>query len=98
MFRNYLKTAWRNLWRHRTDSLINISGLCIAFTSALLLLLSVSYEFSYDRFHANAKDIYHLYFTTQRQNGAELNNAMPAPLIPSLKAAYPEVKYAVRNM
>ncbi len=98
MLKNYLKIAWRNLWKHQTDSLINIIGLCVAFTSALLLLLSVSYEFSYDRFHAHAKNIYQLYFQTQRLKGEEQSNAMPAPLMPSLKGAYPEVKYGIRNM
>ena len=98
MLKNYFKIAWRNLWKHKTDSFINVIGLCIAFTSALLLLLSVSYEFSYDKFHKNANNIYHLYFQTQRVKGNELSNAMPAPLMPSLKAAYPDIKYAVRNM
>jgi putative ABC transport system permease protein len=97
MLKNYFKIAFRNLLKHRTDSSINIVGLCVAFTSALLLLLSVSYEFSYDKFHANAKNIYHLYFQTQRLKEVELNNSMPAPLMPALKASYPDIKYAVRD-
>jgi putative ABC transport system permease protein len=98
MLKNYFKVAWRNLWKDRTDSFINIFGLCIAFTSALLLLLSVRYEFSFDRFHSHAKDIYHLYYQTQRQKGAELTNSMPAPLMPALKREYPGVKYGIRTM
>ncbi len=98
MIKNYLKIAWRNLWKHRTDSFINIFGLCIAFTSALLLLLSVSYEFSFDGFHTNKKNIYRLYFQTRQLNNPELSSAMPAPLLPALKADYPEVKYGVRDM
>ncbi|MBS1975191.1 MAG: ABC transporter permease, partial [Bacteroidetes bacterium] len=98
MFRNYIKIAWRNLWKHKTDSAINVIGLCIAFTSALLLLLSVSYEFSFDKFHTSAANIYHLYFKTERPRQTELSNSMPAPLMPTLKAAYPDVKYAVREV
>jgi putative ABC transport system permease protein len=97
MLKNYFKIAWRNLWKHKTDSSINVIGLCIAFTCALLLLLSVSYEFSYDKFHANAKNIYRVYFKTNRPKEAELSAAMPAPLMPTLKAAYPDIKYAVRD-
>jgi putative ABC transport system permease protein len=96
MIKNYFKTAWRNLIRHRTDSLINITGLCVAFTSALLLILSVGFEFSYDKFHLNGKDIYRLYFLQQRAAGTELNSQMPAPLTPTFKAEYPDVKYASR--
>ena len=96
MLLHYLKITVRNLWRHRADSTINIVGLCIAFTSALLLLLSVAYEFSYDRFNTNARHIYHVYFRTQRASGADLSAAMPAPLMPALKATYPELTYGMR--
>jgi putative ABC transport system permease protein len=98
MIKNYIKTAWQNLWKHRTESAINIIGLCVAFTSALLLLLSVAYEFSYDRFHANAGSIYHVFFRTQRLKGAESNSTMPAPLLPALKSAYPDLQYGIRNL
>jgi len=98
MIKNYFKIAWRNLWKHKTDSLINLTGLCIAFTSAILLLLSVSYEFSYDRFHAQHKDIYHLYFDVRKIKGSELSNAMPAPLLPELKKTYPDILYGVRDI
>src|ERR1700730_10740046 len=98
MIKNYFKVAWRNLKKHQTDGFINIIGLCVAFTSTLLLLLSVSYEFSYDRFHTNAKTIYHLYFQSAGLNESELSGAMPAPLMPALKTLYPDVKNAVRNL
>ncbi|MCD8539375.1 MAG: ABC transporter permease, partial [Leadbetterella sp.] len=98
MIRNYFKIAWRNLWKHKTDSLINLAGLCIAFTSAILLLLSVSYEFSYDRFHTDHKDISHLYFDVRKIKGSELSSAMPAPLLPELKKAYPDIRYGVRDL
>lgn len=98
MIKNYFKIAWRNLWKHKTDSLINLTGLCIAFTSAILLLLSVSYEFSYDRFHTQHKDIYHLYFDVQKVKGSELSNAMPAPLLPELRKTYPDIRYGVRDI
>lgn len=98
MLRNYFKIAWRNLLKHRTDSFINLSGLCIAFTCALLLLLSVGYEFSYDKFNTNAANIYHLLLKVQRSSGSEITNSMPAPLMPSLKNTYPEVKYGTRYL
>jgi putative ABC transport system permease protein len=98
MIKNYFKTAWRNLLKHKIDGSINIIGLSIAFTSALLLLLSVAYEFSYDRFNIHEKDIYHIYFQTQRQQGVEINSAMPAPLSPALIANFTDVKYAIRTM
>lgn len=97
MFKNYFKIAFRNLWKRKTDSFINVIGLCIAFTSALLLLLSVAYEFSYDKFNKNAKDLYHTYFQTQSPSGdTRLSNAMPIPLMGALKQNFPDIKYATR--
>ena len=97
MLKNYFKIAWRHLWKHRTDTAINVAGLGIAFTCAMLLLLSVSYEFSFDRFHTNAKSIYHLYLQSRSLNGEQLSNAMPAPLLPTLKTENPDVKFGARN-
>ena len=50
MFRNYLKIAFRNLWRHKTFSLINVLGLSIGISAALVIFLMTYYEFSFDRF------------------------------------------------
>jgi putative ABC transport system permease protein len=96
MIQNYLKLAWRNLWKHKTDAAINFLGLCLAFACALLLFLSVYYEFSFDKFHKNARNIYHVYFANSTPKEVRTNAAMPVPLAPALLRAYPEIKYAVR--
>src|SRR5690606_30837608 len=51
MIKNYLKTAWRNLKEHKFHSLVNICGLAFGLATAILLLLWVQHEKSYDRFH-----------------------------------------------
>ena len=58
MFKNYFKTAWRNLTKNKTFSFINIAGLSIGMTACLLILQYVSFELSYDQFNKNADDIY----------------------------------------
>src|ERR1700754_3118229 len=58
MFRNYLKTALRNLSRNKVYSSINIIGLSLGLACAMLILLYTSDELSYDRFHNNAGNIY----------------------------------------
>lgn len=58
MFRNYFKTALRNLWRHRTFSLINVMGLTIGMTACFLIFLYVRFEMSYEAFHPKADRIY----------------------------------------
>lgn len=58
MFKNYLKVAFRNLWKHRIFSAINIGGLAIGMAVCLLILQYVSFKLSFDQFHDKAKDIY----------------------------------------
>src|SRR5678810_213534 len=68
MIKNYFKTAWRNLWKNKTFSFINIAGLSIGMAACLLILQYVSFELSFDQFNKNADDIYRV--TNDRyQNG-----------------------------
>lgn len=68
MFKNYFKTAWRNLRKNKTFSLINIAGLSIGMAACLLILQYVSFELSYDQFNKNAADIYRV-VNDRYQNG-----------------------------
>lgn len=70
MFKNYFKTAWRNLSRHKIYSFINIAGLSIGLACAMLILLYIKDEVSFDRFHKNVQNIYRI-AAKVRQNGEE---------------------------
>ncbi len=58
MIKNDVKTAVRNLWKHKTFSLINVIGLTIGITSFILIALFIFDELTFDRFHENADKIY----------------------------------------
>lgn len=60
MFKNYFKIALRNLQRNKIYSFINIAGLSIGLACAMLILLYVKDEVSYDRFHKNVSGIYRI--------------------------------------
>ena len=60
MIRNYLRIAFRNLWRHRGFSFLNIIGLTIGMTAFYLIFLYVRFELSYDSFHTKADRIYRI--------------------------------------
>lgn len=60
MFKNYLKIALRNIVRHKVYSTLNIAGLAIGMACCILILLWVQHELSYDKFHANASQMYRL--------------------------------------
>jgi len=48
MLKNYFKIAFRNLWKHRVFSFINIMGLTVGMTACFLIFLYVRFELSYD--------------------------------------------------
>jgi putative ABC transport system permease protein len=58
MFKNYFKIAFRNLWRHKAYSAINIGGLAVGMTAGFLLLMYIGYEMSYESFHSNKDRLY----------------------------------------
>lgn len=58
MIRNYLRTAWRNLFNNRTYSFINIAGLGLGLATGFIILLWVYQEYSMNMYHKNADRIY----------------------------------------
>lgn len=60
MFKNYFKIAFRNLQRNKIFSIINIAGLALGLACAMLIILYVKDELSYDRFHKNVTNIYRI--------------------------------------
>ncbi|HVW13042.1 MAG TPA: ABC transporter permease [Mucilaginibacter sp.] len=68
MIRNYIKTAWRNLWKNKVFSLINILGLSLGMAACLLILQYVNFELSYDHFNKNADNLYRV-VNDRYQNG-----------------------------
>src|SRR5436305_5918746 len=73
MFQNYLKVTIRNLLRNKVHSFINIVGLSIGLAYAILIILYVNDEVSFDRFHKNGNNIYRIVTKTKR-SGVELKD------------------------
>jgi len=96
MFKNYLKTAVRNLLRYKLYAGINISGLAAGIACCILILLFVQNELTYDRFHANADQIYRLYKIEERTNGERIQADLAPPLAEILAQEFPDLKNVVR--
>ena len=71
MFKNYFKIAWRNLVRHKLYSITNIAGLSIGLASVMLIMLYVSDEVSFDKFHQNGAQIYRVSHEALSPEGKE---------------------------
>ncbi|MBN2102684.1 ABC transporter permease [bacterium] len=98
MFNNYLKIALRNLLRHKSFSVINLLGFAIGMTCAILILLWVSDEVGFDRFHKNADTIYRVVIVTPSSSGILRSAQAPNALGPALKECYPEIIDFTRYM
>src|SRR5215213_3030664 len=96
MFRNYFKTAWRNLWKNKVYSVINIIGLAIGMAACIVIMLFVFYEKSFDNFHS--KNIYRLN-EVQKFEGMVASQKVALsmfPMGPTLKNEFPEIKNFTR--
>ncbi|MEZ4885289.1 MAG: ABC transporter permease [Chitinophagales bacterium] len=91
MFRNYFKVAMRNLLRNKTYSLINILGLAIGIACCVLILLFVTDELSYDRFHKNADNIYRTAIDAEMMGQQLQAPVSPNPLGKAILDEFPEV-------
>ncbi|MGN6638699.1 MAG: ABC transporter permease [Mucilaginibacter sp.] len=92
MIKNYIKTAWRNLWKNKVFSLINILGLSLGMAACLLILQYVNFELSYDYFNKNAVDLYRV-VNDRYQNGKLIQHGTItySAVGKAMKDDYPEV-------
>jgi putative ABC transport system permease protein len=98
MIKNYIRSAWRNLNRHKFISFINLFGLTVGITCCLLILTYIINELSYDKFNKNAKNIYRVTRTFYSGNGAESLHlgAVAPPFGPLLQNEFPDIKKITR--
>src|SRR5215203_6030841 len=98
MIKHYLKIAFRNLVKQKGLAFINIAGLSIGLACFSLFLLYTINEFSFDRFHKNAKNIYRVYRWTEAMQGepAAGDVYLPMPLAPAMKQDLPDIQNYVR--
>ncbi len=96
MLKNFFKIAFRNLWKNKGFSLINITGLAIGMASAMLLLLWIYDEVSYDRFHTKKDRIYEAWNRAEFSGEMHSWNTTPKVLARTLEHDFPEVEVAVR--
>lgn len=96
MFKNYFKSALRNILKHKGYSFINIIGLAIGMACCLLIFVFVLDELSYDSYNEKADRIYRIagFF---KFGGRNFNNStVPGPMAEALVNDYPEVEAGMR--
>ncbi|MCM4156704.1 FtsX-like permease family protein [Gramella sp. AN32] len=85
MIRNYIKIAWRNLWKNKVFSLINIISLSIGLSASLVIGMMVYYDFTFDKFHPDGDRIYRVTSKYTNPESTSFNPGIPAPLVDAVK-------------
>src|SRR6476660_4419768 len=92
MFKNYLKTAIRNLKRNKSYAIINVLGLTVGVAASLLIFLVIQYETSFDNFHNKKNSIYRLNTEFHTQDGVSYSDGISFPVPPALRMDFPQIK------
>ena len=99
MLRNYLKTAFRNLWKQKLFSGINILGFALGLTVTLLIFIYVDAELSRDDFHANKEQLYRVLRVSDLNSERYRIGVTSGPFAPALLNDFPEsIRAAARVM
>ena len=96
MLKNYLKIAWRNIWKTKGFSIINIMGLAVGMTACFLIALYVNFERSYDRYHGKADRIYRLVCDVKTPTETINANITSGPMAMYAAKDLPEIENFVR--
>jgi len=96
MIKNYLKIAFRNLWRHKAFSFINIMGLTVGMAACFLIFLYIRFELSYDSFHTKADRIYRIVCDIKTPTEVIKAGGPSWAVPPNVKSEFSEVESFVR--
>src|SRR6476660_7430987 len=92
MFKNYLKTAFRNLKRNNSYAIINVLVLTVGGAASLLIFLVIQYETSFDNFHKKKNSIYRIATEFHTQDGVGYSDGIAFPVAPALRIDFPQIK------
>lgn len=96
MLKNYITTTVRSLLRNKVNTVINIAGLAMGISCALVLFLLAEYSNSFNKFEKNYDAIHRLVYSSKGQGGqTDYNPGVPLPLPEALKLDFPEFEEVV---
>jgi hypothetical protein len=92
MLKNYFTIAWRNFWKSKFFSFINLFGLTLGIAFSLMIMLWVQDEWSMDAFHVNSSRLYNIYEREYADGKVEIDYSTPGLLAAEMKKKIPEVE------
>ena len=96
MFKNYFRVAWRNLWRNKTYSFLNIFGLAIGIACAGSIFLWVEDELNWDKFNVKKDNLYFVRENQKYDTYPATFGSTPGVLAPAMQAEIPGIANTCR--
>ncbi len=96
MFKNLIKVAFRNIWKKKLLSLINIAGLSVGIACFFLIIINVRHEFSYDKFQKSGDRIYRVALERIYPDNVIFYAVIPYSIGDAMMADFPEVEQMTR--
>ena len=93
MLKNIIRIAFRNLIRNKVHTLINITGLSIGITCAMVIFMILRFDLNFDSYHDDPERIYRLVVDSHTDKGVSRDPGIPYPLRLSFKEDFPEVEF-----
>ncbi|HWC52463.1 MAG TPA: ABC transporter permease [Chitinophagaceae bacterium] len=97
MLKNYFKTAWRNLWKNKLYSAINIFGLAVGLAACLLIGIYIIHELSYDKFNKNRNRIVRVTMDYGQAGTVNTVAESGTKVGPQFKRIFPSIEEYVRT-
>src|SRR6478736_2475901 len=95
MFKNYLKTALRNLSRQRGTAFVNVLGLMLGISGSIIIFLLLSHILTFDKFQTNYNRIYRVIMEEDGNDEKNYNTGVSSPLPVAFRNDFPEVEEVV---
>ena len=96
MLINYLKVAWRNLWKNKTYVLINVFGLSLGLACSIVAYFNWEFDYSFDRNHSKLNEIYKINTYREVEGQVVAYGTTPLPLASFIKSKISGINSAVR--
>lgn len=94
MFKNYLKTIYRNIKREKLFTFLNLSGLGLGIGCVLVIFKIITYELSFDKHQSNYERIYRTVRESKISSGLSYNEGVPHPVGEAIRQDFPDLVVA----
>lgn len=94
MWSNTIKSSFRSILKNRSHTIINLIGLSLGITSAIILALVVRFELSFDNYHENKDRIFRVVTERLKYEEHDYTSGVTYPLVEAIRNDFPDIEYA----